>query len=119
MQRASAYRACFAATAVAFGLTGCFASKQPIPLDCVPHEVEVYVDGRLLEGRPDAISLTRDESHKIYLKRPGYAPELLVLEPQPDADGRNQLSAGDVCVDLVPIAVDRELTVEGENDVEE
>jgi hypothetical protein len=104
---------------IASGLVGCFASKQQIPLDCVPREVEIYVDGELLKDRPDAVSLTRDESHKIYLKRPGYAPELLVLAPQPGPDGTNRLLAADVCVDLVPVGVDRELTIEGESDVED
>ncbi len=101
------------------GLTvvfGC-AAKQPIPLDCVPREVEIYVDGELLEERPDSITLTRDEAHKIYLKRPGYAPELLVLQPEPGPDGTNQLDASDVCVELVPVGVERTLTIEGEGDV--
>ncbi len=98
------------------GLAGC-AATQPIPLDCVPRQVEVYVDGELLEDRPDAIALTRDESHKIYLKRPGYAPELLVLQPEPGPDGTNQLDASDVCVELVPVGVERTLTIEGEDDV--
>ena len=107
-----------AASACALGLAGCFASKQQIPLDCVHREVTVYVDGEQLEGRPDSISLSRDESHKIYLKRPGYAPQLLVLESVDGPDGTAQLASSDVCIDLVPVGVGRELTIEGENDVE-
>lgn len=95
---------------------GC-TTTQSIPLDCVPQEVEIFVDGKLLEGRPDAVSLSRDDTHKIYLKRPGYAPELLVLEPQAGPDGTNRLDASDVCVELVPVGVERNLTIEGEDDV--
>jgi hypothetical protein len=100
------------------GLVGCIASKQPIPLECVPEEVSIYVDGKLLEDHPDSITLSRDESHKIFLKRPGYEPELLVLESLEGPDGKPVLSNADVCVELVPIGLGRELTLEGENDVE-
>jgi len=93
---------------------GC-AAKQRIPLDCVTEEVVVYVDGQLLEEHPDALELRADEPHKIYFKRPGHEPELVVLDTATGDDGRPRLSPDNVCVELVPIGVERELTIEAED----
>jgi hypothetical protein len=102
----------FAWSAVAVALaTGC-AAKQQIPLGCVTEEVVVYVDGELLEEHPDVLELRADEPHKIFFKRPGHEPELVVLEPSTDADGRPRLEPADVCIELVPVGLERELTIE-------
>ena len=90
---------------------GC-AAKQRIPLDCVTEEVVIYVDGKVLAENPDALELRADEPHKVFFKRPGHEPELVVLESTLDADGRARLEPADVCVELVPIGVERELTIE-------
>lgn len=92
-------------------LPGC-AAKQSVPLECVAEEVEIYVDGRLLEERVDELRLPVDEPHKLYFKRPGHEPQLVVLEPSQDPDGRLRLEPADVCVELVPIGLDRKLTIE-------
>ena len=76
----------------------------------MPHEVQVYVDGRLLEG--SETSLSTDEPHKIYAKAPGYQPRLVVLEPQVDEHGRAGFDEDDLCVELVPIGMDRQLDVD-------
>jgi len=76
----------------------------------VPQEVQVYVDGQLLEG--SETSLSTDRPHKIYAKAPGYQPRLVVLEPQVDERGQTGFDADDLCVELVPIGMDRELEVE-------
>lgn len=95
---------------------GC-AARQPVALGgCVTEEVKVYVDGRLLEQNPDVLELRADQPHKLYFKRPGHEPQLVVLEPRQDADGRPVLSPADVCAVLVPIKLDRELTIEAEDD---
>jgi len=96
----------------------CFAcaARQRVPLDCVPEEVTIYVDQKLLEERPDAIELSTDRPHKIYLKGPGYEPVLIVLEPGKDQSGRPTLSPEQVCVKLVKVGVDRKLTLEVENE---
>jgi hypothetical protein len=94
---------------------GC-AAKQRIPLDCVTEEVVVYVDGQLLAEHPDALELRADEPHKIYFKRPGHEPELVVLDTARGDDGRPRLSPANVCVELVPIGLERELTIEAEGD---
>jgi hypothetical protein len=104
-----------AATAVAALLAGC-ATKQAVPLHCVTEEVVVYVDGRLLAEDPDLLELSADEPHKLYFKRPGYEPQLVVLDPRADADGHPVLEPRDVCAELRPIGLDRELTIETEED---
>lgn len=82
---------------------GC-ASTQSVRISCVPSQVQVYVDGRLLEGRE--ADLRTDRPHKIYAKAPGYQSRLLVVEAGFDED--------DLCVELVPIGMDRALEVEVE-----
>ncbi len=94
--------------ALAFGC----AAKQAVSLHCVTEEVVVYVDGRLLEEHPDALELSVDEPHKLYFKRPGYEPQLIVLETRPSDDGRAELTPADVCVELIPVGLGRELTIE-------
>jgi len=76
----------------------------------VPQEVQVYVDGRLLEG--SETSLSTDQPHKIYAKAPGYQPRLVVLEPQVDERGKTGFDEADLCVELVPIGMDRKLDLE-------
>ena len=94
---------------------GC-AAKQPIPLDCVTQEVVVYVDGELLAKNPDVLELRADEPHKLYFKRPGHEPQLVVLDSTTGPDGKPQLSPANVCVALKPIGLERELTIEAGDD---
>jgi len=105
-----AIRLLLAAAALALGCT----TTQKVPLDCLTGEVVVYVDGRVLEQTPDALELSADEPHKIYFKRPGHEPQLIVLETRLGDDGTPELSPANVCVELVPVS--REITVEVEED---
>ena len=100
-----------AALLAALAVAGC-ASTQTVRISCVPQEVSVYVDGRLLEG--NEADLRTDRPHKIYAKGPGYEPQLVVLEPQTDRDGRASFREDDVCVRVVPVGMGRELEVEVE-----
>ena len=88
------------------------ASTQSVRISCVPREVKVYVDGRLLEG--NEASLRTDRPHKIYVKGPGYQSRLVVLEPQVDERGRSAFRDEDLCVEVVPIGMNRELEVDVE-----
>ncbi len=94
---------------------GC-ATTQIVRIECVPREVTLYVDGELLEGNEAA--LRTDQPHKIYAKGPGYEPRLVVLEPEVDADGRAAFRDEDLCIEVVPIGMGRELEVEVERDRE-
>ncbi|HXK21847.1 MAG TPA: hypothetical protein VMS55_04125 [Myxococcota bacterium] len=101
-----------AAAAALAALSAC-APKQRIPLDaCVTEKVVVYVDGRLLESDPASLELRSDEPHKLYIKRPGEPPRLVVLEATPDQDGRLRLEPADPCSEIVAVGEGRELTIE-------
>jgi hypothetical protein len=100
--------------------TGCLTSTQRVSIQCVPEEVKVYVDGRLLEGgAAEGVVLRTDEPHKIFVKGPGYEPQLVVLEPTVDAEGHETLGPDDVCIEVVPVGMHRELDLEMEADIEE
>jgi hypothetical protein len=88
------------------------AAKQRVPLDCVPEEVTVFVDQQVLEELPKSLELRSDQPHKIFLKRPGYEPQLIVLEPRRGESGKTTLHPDRICVELVPVGVDRQLTLE-------
>jgi len=90
---------------------GCVAT-QNVRISCVPREVSVYVDGRLLEGTEAA--LRTDRAHKIYAKGPGYQPQLVVVEPEVDDNGRAAFREDELCVRVVPVGMGRELEVEVE-----
>jgi len=93
------------------------APKQRIPLDaCVTEEVVVFVDGRLLEDSEGFVELRSDEPHKLYFKRPGEPPHLVVLETDEDAEGRPRLLPADPCRELLAVGLDRELTIEIDED---
>jgi hypothetical protein len=109
--RRSRALACGAALAQVL-LLAC-APKQRIPLDqCVSEKVVVYVDGRLLEVSPADLELRSDEPHKLYIKRPGESPHLVVLEPTPDSEGKLRLEPADPCKEVVAVGLDRKLTIE-------
>jgi hypothetical protein len=74
----------------------------------------LYVDGELQAALPEEIELRADRDHVLYFKKPGYAPELVVLESR-DRDGRPRLEPGAVRVELAPRAgTGRELEIETE-----
>jgi len=106
--------------AFASGLAaGCLTSTERVRIECVPERVEVYVDGRLLETGETEVSLRRDAPHKIYVKGPGYEPQLVVLEPVVDAEGNETLGSDAVCIEVVPIGMQRELELEIERDADD
>jgi hypothetical protein len=105
------------AAAIALGALCACAPKQRIPLEaCVSEEMVVYVDGRLLEKGPAGLELRSDEPHKLYIKRPGEPPHLVVLETTVDGEGRARLEPADPCREIVARGLDRELTIEVEDD---
>jgi hypothetical protein len=98
---------------VAIGHSAGCASTQGVRIACAPREVEIYVDGRLLEGTDDEIFLRTDEPHKIFVKAPGYEPLLVVLEPEVDAEGHPRF-ANELCIKPVAVGVGRSLELEVE-----
>jgi len=81
--------------AVAAALAGC-ASKQRVPLECVPPGSSVYLDGEKLEEVPSELKLKADRPHTVYIKGPGIVPELVVLTTE-EVDGKLRLSPESVC----------------------
>jgi hypothetical protein len=100
---------------LATAAAGC-TTTQTVRVDCVPQKVTVYVDGRQLEG--NEAELSTDRPHKIYAKGPGYEPRLVVLEPEQGPDGRATFATDNVCLEVVPVAVGREIELDPERDVE-
>src|SRR5262245_4422448 len=100
---------------LAIAAAGC-ATTQKVRVDCVPQKVTVYVDGQQLEG--NEAELSTDRPHKIYAKGPGYEPRLVVLEPAPGPDGKAAFASDNVCLEVVPVAVGREIELDPERDVE-
>ncbi len=103
---------------VASGSPLACAPRQRVPIDpeCSPQELTVYVDGEALDEVPTELTLRSDEPHKIFFKAPGHQPQLVVLDPQRLEDGRIGLQPDEICVELVPVAVGRELEIEIEED---
>src|SRR5262245_41281380 len=95
---------------LAAAAAGC-ATTQNVRISCVPRNVSVYVDGRLLDGNEAA--LRTDRAHKIYAKGPGYEPRLVGVEREVDDQGRAAFR-DDVCMRSVPVGMDRELEMEVE-----
>jgi hypothetical protein len=89
-------------------VAGC--ATQKVSLSCVPADVQIYVDGRELEGRPQAVKLGSKEPHTLYLKGGGFRPQMVVLESQ-EADGKRVLSNADLCQRLVFTPVNPEVHI--------
>ncbi|MBW2267409.1 MAG: hypothetical protein JRH16_02440 [Deltaproteobacteria bacterium] len=89
------------------------ATTQRVSLDCVPHEVSVFVDGRELRAGTSDVALATDEPHTVFFRGGGYAPRLVVLD---SVDGENgtQLSPPDVCshTAFVPMRPDVEMHID-------
>jgi hypothetical protein len=100
---------CVIAVAVALGC----ASKQRVALDCVPHEVSVYVDGRKLEKTPESIELRKDEAHTVFFKGGGYPPQMVVLRSE-DVNGEARLLPADICNEAVFVETRPEVQIEVE-----
>jgi hypothetical protein len=92
------------------------APKQKIPLDCIPKEVVVYVDGERLDELPPELDLRSDEPHTVFVKGPGIHPELVVLSSS-EVNGRMWLSPSSICIQPRLLEVRRELEFEIEPDV--
>ncbi len=98
--------------AVAAAALGC-ASKQRVALDCVPHDVSVYVDGRELAKTAEWIELRKDKAHTVFFKGGGYQPQMVVLRSE-DVDGEARLLPAGVCTEAVFVETRPEVQIEVE-----
>ena len=102
------------AVAVLLVATAACAPKQRIPLDIGPGPVLLFVDGELTLEIPEELELRSDRDHKIFIKRDGYTPEMVVLEST-ERDGREQLEPARIDVRLEQRRGDRDVLIEGDD----
>jgi len=84
---------------LALGATGC-ARYQMVGVYGPPGST-VFVDGTEVGPVPRQIRVSREEAHSIYVKKPGFQPQLVVLELNDAADGVDYLTPADVSVRLL------------------
>jgi hypothetical protein len=100
------------ALAAALAAFGC-APRQTIPLDCVPREMTIYVDGEALEQVPPSLALRTDADHKIMFKGGGYETRFIALATRESEEG-DELAPADICTELRFVKVKKELEIEVE-----
>lgn len=87
------------------------ATKQTIPLDCVPKDVTIYVDKKPLDSVPNEIELRTDRPHTLFFRGEGYDPAMVVLDSVSGEHGP-ALAPSDVCVELHFVKRAQELEIE-------
>jgi len=107
MPRVSCSALTAAIGAAAFGC----ATRLPVSLECVPKDVLVYVDGRLLEDVPKNVKLRTDEPHTIFLKGGRYQPQMVVFSSL-QRDGEPALDPVDLCSRVAFVEMTPEVTIE-------
>lgn len=117
MARGSVRNALAAVLVLGLSSGGC-APKQRVPLDLGPHPVELYVDGEPVEPVPAEVELRSDRDHKLYVKHPGYVPELVVLETA-EVEGRDRLEPQSVRVRLEPVQGGRDVEIDEVDEIDE
>jgi len=73
---------------------------QNVGMESVPKGAEVYLDGDLIGLTPLKTPVWRHVDHSVFLKKPGYRPELVVLRRNDPPDGLFFLTPADVRVRL-------------------
>lgn len=102
------------ALALTWGCLAC-APKQRVSFDCVPRDVQVFVDGRALEMAQEGVALRSDRAHTVFFKGGGFEPQMVVLESR-EAEGVAHLVPADVCsrTAFVPTRPQVELRIDPE-----
>jgi len=110
-------RALLCAALVAAAGTAAFgcAASQRVSLECVPKDVMVFVDGRLIEGSPKTVKLAKDQPHTVFLKGGRYQPQMVVFGSR-QRDGKPVLDPVDLCSRVVFFEMEPEVKVEVEPD---
>ncbi len=92
---------------------------QVVGIHSTPREAEIFVDGELVGHTPRRLPITTLGDHKVYLKKEGYRPELVVLLLHRPLDRINFLTPPDIYVTLTPLSdssLDSELRIELEEE---
>jgi hypothetical protein len=101
---------------VAASLALACAPKQVIPLEVSPDAVTVFLNGEALAGAPVELELRSDRDHKLFFKREGYRPEMVVLR-RAGSEDQPRLEPAEVRVRLAPLTgrAQKDLVVELED----
>lgn len=97
-------------------LAAACAPKQTYPLDCVPRQVTIYVDGEKLDELPDQLELRTDGPHVVFFRGGGVEPRMVVLDSE-ERDGKQRLAPESVCLEPVFSPVERRLELEIDDEV--
>jgi hypothetical protein len=108
--------------AAALGLALIAATCPPyqnVGINSSPSEAQIFVDGELVGLTPAQMPVGTLDDHKVYLKKEGYRPELVVLLLHRPTDQINFLTPPDVFVTLTPMSdssLDSDVTIEVEEE---
>jgi hypothetical protein len=103
-----------ALTLVAPGSCATCAKYQNVGIETLPVGAEIFLDGEKIGETPHRQAIERDRDHAVFLKKPGYRPELVVLGLNRPSDGLWFFTPADVKVELTPLSgsLDRSLEIE-------
>ena len=103
------------------GLSSCAACAryQHVGIASAPAGAAIFLDGEKIGETPHREAIPRDKEHAVYLKKPGYRPELVVLDLHRPEDGVWFFTPADVWVELAPLANATDLERSLEIEVEE
>ena len=79
----------------------------------------MFVDGFRIGQTPTRLPIGTLSDHKVYLKKQGYRPELVILTLHEPADRINFLTPPDILITLVPLddrSVGSDLRIELDDD---
>lgn len=79
------------------------APYQNVSVHSTPAAAQVFVDGDFIGVTPQRLAIGTLSDHKVFLKKDGYRPELVVLTLHRPTDGINFLTPPDVYVTLSPL----------------
>jgi len=78
---------------LAWAVAAC-APNQRVALELEPMPVEVYVDGRRVEGEtPEYVELAANRSHIVMFKREGYRSQQIAIQSTRTLDGYRLIPA--------------------------
>lgn len=83
----------------------CPPAFQRVNVRTEPAGADIFLDGDLVKKKtPAGLEMSTLQDHKVYLKKEGYRPELVVVERKRTKDGVVYLSPPDISVALQSLA---------------
>ncbi len=85
------------------GCTSC-APYQRVGVSSKPSGAQVFADGEPIGVTPLEVRLSTETEHAVFVKKPGYRPELVVMQRNAPGDPPPYLTPADVRVQLTRMA---------------